>query len=53
MQACQGHRDPAVPLCGGCLPGYSYAIGSSRCISNDDCGKGVGRYLALQLLVHT
>jgi hypothetical protein len=51
--ACQGNRDPTVPLCGDCLPGYSQAVGSTRCIVNDDCGQGVAAYVGLQLLTWT
>ena len=36
--ACQGHRDPQIPLCGGCLENYSQAIDTNACVENSKCG---------------
>jgi hypothetical protein len=35
--ACQGYRDPTIPLCGGCLPGYSLAIDDPSCVPTSSC----------------
>ena len=37
---CQGNRNPAVPLCGSCLPGFSQPAGSV----------GDATYISMQLL---
>ena len=31
LSLCAKYRDPSVPLCGACLPGYSEAIGGTNC----------------------
>ena len=36
--ACQGNRDPQVPLCGGCLENYSQTIDTNACVENSKCG---------------
>ena len=36
--ACQGNRDPLIPLCGGCLENYSQTIDTNACVENSKCG---------------
>jgi hypothetical protein len=36
--ACQGQRDPNIPLCGACRLGFSQAIDSTMCIIDNKCG---------------
>jgi predicted outer membrane repeat protein len=50
--ACQGNRDPRVPLCGDCMPGYSQCIDSNACVEDSQCGltNTVLLYLLSQLL---
>jgi predicted outer membrane repeat protein len=45
---CSGNRDPAIPLCGGCSPGYSQAIDGTGCMNDAQCGNLHG-YLAFQM----
>jgi hypothetical protein len=50
--ACQGHRDPQIPLCGGCLQDYSETIDTNTCVRNSECGihKKALLYLLLKVI---
>jgi hypothetical protein len=48
--ACPGNRDHIHPLCGGCKQNYSQAIDGSNCVPDEECGKGVGLYVTMQLV---
>ncbi len=37
---CAFGRDPSVPLCGECLPGYSQALVTTTCMETDACNDG-------------
>jgi hypothetical protein len=49
---CVGNRDPAVPLCGGCLAGYSQAIDELNCVPDSECGGASSRMYALSQLAY-
>jgi hypothetical protein len=49
---CVGNRDPAAPLCGGCLAGYSQAIDSLNCVPDSECGSAAAGVYAFSQLVY-
>lgn len=50
--ACEVNRDPSVPLCGDCLPGYSHSISGNACVPDRLCGdhSRVAEYVSLLVL---
>jgi predicted outer membrane repeat protein len=50
-EACLGHRNRSLPLCGGCQHGFSQSIDGVQCVQDIDCGgKSAAAYVMLQLL---
>jgi hypothetical protein len=49
---CVGNRDPAAPLCGGCLAGHSQAINSLNCVPDIECSSTSAGVYAFSQLVY-